>query len=86
MMNGMTTKTTFPSNCHLPIFQDNPRGGLERYTDIWSNFYHDTARRTAGDTTTRAKERISEYNGRVINGVIVFDSERDKTWFILRWS
>jgi len=57
-----------------------------RYTDIWSNFYHDTARQTSGSLTDSTAERIREYNGRVINDVVVFDTEQDKMWFILRWT
>lgn len=82
-MNG----TTFPSNpCYLPIYCENKLPGSMRYTDIWSNFYHDTARQTSGSLTDSTAERIREYNGRVINDVVVFDTEQDKVWFILRWS
>lgn len=82
-MNG----TTFPSNpCYLPIYCENKLPGSMRYTDIWSNFYHDTARQTSGSLTDSTAERIREYNGRVINDVVVFDTEQDKMWFILRWT
>lgn len=85
-MNGMTTKTTFRSDRHLNIFQDNPLGGLERYTKIWYNFIHGGEVPLGHRGYRPAETRIKEYNGRVVNDVIVFDSEQDKTWFILRWS
>jgi hypothetical protein len=79
--------TTFPSNpCYLPIYRDGKLPGSIRYTDIWSNFYHDTARRTSGSLEERTAERIREYNGRVVNDVVVFETEQDKMWFILKWS
>ena len=79
--------TIYPSNpCYLPIYCENKLPGSMRYTDIWSNFYHDTASKTSGTTADRASERIREYNGTLINDVVVFDTEQDKMWFILRWS
>lgn len=78
-MNG----TTFPSNpCYLPIYEPNPYGGLERYTRVWSNFIQ------AGGKpwVPSALERVKNWNGTVVNDVIVFNTEQDKMWFILRWS
>lgn len=80
-MNG----TTFPSNpCYLPIFEDDG-SGLRRYAKTWRNFVEAGARGVGG-SGLRATDRIVEYNGRAINDVIVFDSEQDMMWFILRWS
>ena len=79
-MNG----TTFPSNpCYLPIYRENKLPGSIRYTDIWRNFM------SARDMTIegwQAEIRIKDYNGTLINDVVVFDTEQDKMWFILRWS
>lgn len=76
--------TTFPSNpYYLPIYCENTLPGSIRYTDIWRNFM------SARDMTIegwQAEIRIKDYNGTLINDVIVFDSEKDKMWFILRWS
>lgn len=66
--------------CYLPIFESLRNGELERYTDIWRRFLLDSK------GTIPAQDRIKEYNGRVINDVVVFDTEQDKMWFILRWS
>lgn len=83
MMGGMMT-TISPSNrCYLPIFKENPYGGLERYTDIWRNFLN------ARDMTVegwQAENRIKEWNGKLINDVVFFNTEADKAWFMLRWS
>ena len=75
----------FPSNpCYLPIHEPtNPYGGLERYSRIWRNFM---AARDMNIEGWQAEIRIKEYNGRIINDVVVFDTEQDKMWFILRWS
>lgn len=77
-MNG----TIFPSdNCYLPIHEDTEKYALRRFTKIWTNFiWHN-----ASDLTS-SSDALVEWNGRLINDVIVFDSEQDKMWFILRWS
>lgn len=66
--------------CYLPIFEGPSTGGLTRYTDIWRRFLLDS------DGFLSALDRIKEYNGRVLNDVVVFDTEQDKMWFILKWS
>lgn len=77
--------TTFPSNpCYLPIFQDNPSSGLERYTPIWRNFINNC--KYPDSRISMAFERIKDWNGRLINDVVIFDTEQDKMWFILNWS
>jgi hypothetical protein len=79
--------TTFLSNpCYLPIFEDDKIGGLERYTEMWINFVKAGAERTFLGKHREARDRINEYRGRVINDVVVFDTEQDKMWFILKWS
>jgi hypothetical protein len=79
--------TTFLSNpCYLPIFENQRVGGLERYTEIWINFVKAGSGVVFLDRHKEAHDRINEYNGRVINDVVVFDTEQDKMWFILRWS
>jgi len=78
-MNG----TTFPSNpCYLPIYE-NPASkySFNRYTKVWNNFIN-----YPNHHKTFNSERIREWNGTLINDVIVFDTEQDKMWFILRWS
>jgi hypothetical protein len=79
--------TAFLSDpCYLPIFEDEKIGGLERYTEMWMNFVNAGLTRTSLDKHREARNRIKEYNGRVINDVVVFDTEQDKMWFILKWS
>jgi len=77
-MNG----TTFPSNpCYLPIYCENTLPGSMRFTHVWTNFvWHN-----ASDLESSA-ERLKAWNGTLINDVVVFDTEQDKMWFILRWS
>ena len=73
----------FLSNpCYLPLFEPNNGHGLERYTKLFRNFIEGDCR-TSG---IPARDRIKMWNGMVINDVIMFDSEQDKMWFILRWS
>ena len=82
-MNG----TTFPFNpCYLPIHEPNPYGALERHNRIWQNFLSDLPITFLSGWNNLAQERIKEWNGTLINDVIVFDTEQDKMWFILRWS
>lgn len=78
----MSGTTIFPSeHCYLTI-HEHSNGGLERYTTCFRNFVeHDC--RTSGYP---ARVRIENWNGTIINDVIVFKTEQDKMWFILRWS
>jgi hypothetical protein len=79
--------TTFLSNpCYLPIFEDDKIGGLERYTEMWINFVKAGPDESVLFKHREARDRIKEYKGRVINDVVVFDTEQDKMWFILKWS
>lgn len=79
--------TTFLSDpCYLPIFENQLAGTLERYTDIWMNFVKAGSGVVFLDRHKEARDRITEHNGRVINDVVVFDTEQDKMWFILRYS
>lgn len=83
----MSGKTTFPSNpCYLPIFEDEKIGGLERYTGMWMNFVKAGLTEFVLDKHREARNRIKEFNGTVINDVVVFETEQDKMWFILKWS
>lgn len=82
-MSGMT----FLSDpCYLPILEDEKIGGLERYTEMWINFVKAGPDESVLVKYREARDRIKEYNGRVINDVVVFDTEQDKMWFILKWS
>lgn len=81
-MNG----TTFPSNpCYLPIYESasvrNPK-----FTGVWRNFVNDLDVTFLSGWNNPAQERIKEWNGTLINDVVVFDTEQDKMWFILKWS
>ena len=77
----------FPSNpCYLPIFEDERVGGLERYTEMWLNFVKAGPDERVLVKHREARDRIKEYNGTIINDVVVFDTEQDKMWFILKWS
>lgn len=84
----MSGKTIFPSNpCYLPIFEDEKIGGLERiYTEMWLNFVKGGSGVTLLDRQREARNRIKEFNGTIINDVVVFETEQDKMWFILKWS
>ena len=80
--------TTLPLSdpCYLPIYEEETvRDGIKRQclTDIWSNFLEGAY---PGTGTRSASELILNWNGTLINDVIVFDTEQDKMWFILRWS
>jgi hypothetical protein len=83
--------TTFLSDpCYLPIYKPSASGVLKpeafrlpTYTDIWRNFLEGAY---PGNGTRSASVLISNWNGKLINDVIVFDTEQDKMWFILRWS
>ena len=75
--------TTFPSNpCYLPLYESNPGHSLERYTTLFRNFIEGECRTTG----YAARDRIKMWKGTVVNDVVMFDTEQDKIWFILRWS
>ena len=81
----MDPTTSLPSKpCYLPIFEAGlGTKTLRSYTDIWRNFM------SARDMTIegwQAEIRIKDYNGTLINDGVVFDTEQDKMWFVLRWS
>lgn len=79
--------TTFLSDpCYLPIFEDEKTGGLERYTEMWMNFVKAGSETSFSERHREARNRIAEFNGRLINDVVVFDTEQDMMWFILRFS
>ena len=79
--------TTFPSNpCYIPIFEPEVINSSVKFTRAWRNFIHDLAVQFPSGWNNPAQERIKEWNGRLINDVVVFDTEQDKMWFILRWS
>lgn len=78
--------TTFPSERCLSLYDPNPTGGLERYTTIWRNFIHGAEIPLGHSHYVLGGERVKEYNGTIVNDTIVFASEADKAWFILRWS
>jgi len=84
----MSGKTIFPSNpCYLPIYEDNPNRGLERYTKLWRNFIWDSSPDGLRPLNEESiKSRIKKYNGTIINDIVVFETEQDKVWFILKWS
>lgn len=72
---------TFPSNpCYLPIYEDGPEYSLKRYNKAWRSFI------MGGQGELSHLNRIKEWNGTLINDVIVFETEQDKMWFLLRWS
>jgi hypothetical protein len=83
-MNGMKYLSK-PS--YLPIYrEDTFRDGhsWKYFTKIWSNFI------ASLDDTDRSDlhfdVQMKKWNGRLINDVVVFDTEQDKMWFILKWS
>lgn len=75
--------TTFLSDpCYLPMFESNDKFSMERYTNIFRNFIEGDCRPTG----IHVRARIKMWNGTVVNDVVVFDTEQDKMWFILKWS
>lgn len=73
---------TFLSDpCYLTIYRENKLPGSIRFTELWTNF----AQHNANDIVPLS-DIIKEYNGTLIKDVVVFDTEQDKMWFILRWS
>lgn len=67
-----------PITYHVQKFS----GVAVRSTPLWENFLFETGKNGVVSTT----EKLKEYNGTLINDVIVFKTEADKTWFILKWS
>ena len=92
MMSGMTMKTTSPSNlyhmptCYIPMYSQDETNGLVSVSDIWYNFVKALPATLVSGWHGLAAERIKEWNGRIVNDVVVFNTEADKAWFILRWS
>jgi len=92
----MDPTTSLPSNpCYLPIFEPDSISmhpghegvGNLVFTGVWRNFIYSLPRVTLiSGWNNIAQERIQEWNGKIINDVVVFDTEQDKMWFILRWS
>jgi hypothetical protein len=79
--------TTFPSNpCYFPIFEYPREGGLEKYNETWLNFVRAGPEKSILVKYREARKRIKEFNGTIINDVVVFETEQDKVWFILKWS
>ena len=79
--------TMFPSNrFYLPIFCENKLPGSIRLTDTWANFLDSLPITIQSGWNDLAQEHIKEWNGTFINDIVVFNTEQDKMWFILRWS
>ncbi len=57
-----------------------------KFTGVWRNFVNNLDVTFQSGWNNPAQERIKEWNGRLINDVVVFKSEQDKMWFILKWS
>ena len=77
-------KMTFRSDpCHLSIFENVSDYSISRYTNLWRNFIEGDCRLATGYP---ASIRIKLWNGTIIDDGVVFDTEQDKMWFILRWS
>lgn len=71
---------------YLPIYQPRVVGlaGWKEHTDVWRNFMASLDVRDKFDP--RFDDQMRKWNARLINDVVVFDSDEDKMWFILRWS
>ena len=84
MRNGMT----FLSNSvYLPIKERGDEGYLSwRYSKIWLNFRSKNAEPYSHSLGTKIHEELVKYNARLVNDVIVFDTDQDKMWFVLNWS
>ena len=52
-----------------------------KFTQLWRNFIWN-----GYDADRSVDDRIIDWNGKIINDVVVFETEKDKMWFILRWS
>lgn len=74
-MSGMTFRS---NKCYLPIFEPYT-GRLERYRVWWRKFI------SSCENESDMESKLLHYNGILINDAVVFDSEQDKTLFMLRW-
>lgn len=71
----------------LPIFESvSTEFTLERYTKLWTNFVKAGPDENVLVKHREARNRIKEYNGRMLNNVVVFDTEADKAFFVMMWS
>ena len=81
-MSGMKSLS---NPCYLPIYESasvrNPK-----FTGVWRNFVNELGVTFPSGWNNPAQERIKEWNGRLINDVVEFKSDKDKMWFILNWS
>ncbi len=66
---------------YLPICQPPT---FSKHTDVWRNFMASLDVKDKFDP--RFDDQMKKWNGRLINDVVVFESDKDKMWFILRWS
>ena len=75
------------NNCYLPIYQEVSQTGLFTYSPIWSKFMLETCGppKVTGNRQ-QWEDSIQKWNGRLINDVVVFNTEQDKMWFVLNWS
>ena len=82
----MSTTIFLSKPSYLPIFQtrDDNSIRLAKYTDVWRNFITSLDDKDKSDL--RFDDQMKKWNGRLINDVVVFESDKDKMWFILRWS
>jgi hypothetical protein len=78
---GQTIFLSKPS--YLPIYQPS---STAKHTDVWRNFITSLDFRHRSDLREGRGDQLKKWNGRLINDVVVFDSDKDKMWFILRWS
>jgi hypothetical protein len=82
----MSTTIFLSKPSYLPIYQsrDDDPFGSSKHTDVWRNFIASLDVRDK--FVLRFDDQLRKWNGRLINDVVVFDSDKDKMWFILRWS
>lgn len=76
----MTEKAIFK------IYSDKPipaRPSQFFYSKTWRNFMND---HPPDDIYHRADERILNWRGRRVGDIIEFETEKDLTIFLLRWS
>jgi hypothetical protein len=83
----MSTTIFLSKPSYLPIYRENTvRDGIKRthYTEVWSNFITSLDDKDKSDL--RFPVQMRKWNGKLINDVVVFKSDKDKMWFILKWS
>ena len=80
----MSTTIFLSKPSYLPIYQSDYSSRLTKHTDVWRNFIASLDFSDRSDL--RFDGQMRKWNGRLINDVVVFDSDKDKMWFILRWS